>query len=96
MAFPAGMHTIYFFAFPFQFWPQLTTATGPGQAGPVAAASPVFLFTGQPGQSLATSRAHPGFQAGFDPGLPRSGGVPDARVYHVRVHVYQFPDNISW
>ena len=37
-----------------------------------------FLSPGQPGQSLATSRAHPGFQARFDPGLSRSGRVPDA------------------
>ena len=40
------------------------TAARPGRAGPVAAASPVFLSPGQ---------------HGFDPSLPRSGRVPDAR-----------------
>ena len=35
--------TICFFAFPFQFWPRPTPAR-PGQAGPVAAASPFFFY----------------------------------------------------
>ena len=54
------------FAFLSQFWPR-PTAARPGRAGPVAAASPVFLSPGQHGQSLATSQAHPGLQAGLWP-----------------------------
>ena len=55
-----------FFCFSLSIWPRQTAAR-PRRAGPVAAASPVFLSPGQHYQSVATSRAHPGFQAGLWP-----------------------------
>ena len=68
-----------FFAFPSQFWPQPTVAR-PGQAGSVAAASPGFF---NPLANMAKAWPQAGltsaFRPGFDPGLPRSGQVPDAR-----------------
>ena len=57
------------FAFLSQFWPR-PTAARPGRAGPVAAASPVFFIA---------ARLTPAFRLGFDPSLPQSGRVPDAR-----------------
>ena len=56
----------FFFCFSLSIWPRQTAAR-PRRAGPVAAASPVFLSPGQHYQSVATSRAHPGFQAGLWP-----------------------------
>ena len=69
-----------FFAFPSQVWPW-PTAARQGRAGPVAAASPFFFY---PLANMAKARPQagltPAFRPGFEPGLPQSGRVPDARV----------------
>ena len=71
-----------FFAFPSQFWPQPTVAR-PGQAGlTLWPRLPCFFF---PLASMAKVRLVAGltlaFRPGFDPGLPWSGRVADARVW---------------
>ena len=73
-----------FFAFPSQFWPR-PTAARPGQARPgwpCGRGFPGFFY---PLASMAKAQLvaglTPAFRLGFDPGLPWSGRVPDARVW---------------
>ena len=79
------MSPFMFFAFPSQFLALANRCQArPGWAyGHGIPGS--FLSPGQHGQSPATSRAHPSFQARL---WPRSGRVPDARVTEVDHHVF--------
>ena len=69
-----------FFDFPSQFWPQ-PTAARPGRADPVAAASLFFHPLASMAKAQLVAGLTPAFRPGFDPGLPWSGRVPDARVW---------------
>ena len=83
-----------FFAVSSQFWPQPTVAR-PGQAGPVAAASPGFY----PVANMAKARPQARLTRAFRPGWPRSGRVPDAKeaitpfAVHIKRKLHSFAGN---